>query len=69
MVKQMINNKMIVKYISESRDGLSKLKVYNVSVIRMDSNGSLVYYIKDDNGQYNEYSSKHFEVMECYIEI
>lgn len=60
---------MIVKYISESRDGLSKLKVYGVSVIRMDSNGSLVFYIKDDNGQYNEYNSKHFEVMECYIEI
>lgn len=65
----MNNNKMFVKCIVESVDGLSKMKLYEVSVVRANSQGSLVYYLKDDNEQYNEYHSKFFEIVECYIEL
>lgn len=65
----MNNNEFIVKCIDDLVDGISKNKLYNVSTIRKHSNGSLSYFIKDDYGQYNEFLSKRFEIIECYIEV
>lgn len=65
----MNNNELKVKCVNDLVDGISKGLIYDVSVVRKREDGLLGYFIKDDYGQYNEFKSNRFEIVECYIEI
>lgn len=65
----MKNNEFKVKCINDLVDGITKGQIYDVSVIRKRNDKLLNYFLKDDYGQYNEFKSDRFEVVDCYIEI
>lgn len=65
----MKNNELKVKCINDLVDGLSKGKIYDVTVIRKRNDGLLSFWLKDDYGQYTEFKSDRFEIIECYIEL
>lgn len=64
----MKNNELIVKCIKAIK-GLTKGKIYEVSVIRKANDSLLNFFIKDDNGQYNEFKSDNFQIVDCYVEL
>lgn len=62
-------NQFIVKCISDSVDGLTRGKIYNILVIKKRNDELLSYFLKDDYGIYTEYRSDRFEIVDCYVEV